>query len=140
MIILEIKAVVKHSQGIAIDDAICAVHFIRNQALRLCMKAKREDKVDKYSLHKYCAVLAKEFQFTEELNSTARQASAERVWSAISHLYDNYKKRIKGKNGYPKFPKNNRSVEYKHSGGQLSEDRKQITFTDKKNIGNQIGR
>jgi len=26
-------------------------------------------------------------------------------------------------------------VEYKNSGGQLSEDRKKITFTDKKNIG-----
>ncbi|MCA2973495.1 MAG: transposase, partial [Microcystis sp. M110S1] len=26
-------------------------------------------------------------------------------------------------------------MEYKNSGGQLSEDRKKITFTDKKNIG-----
>ena len=42
---------------------------------------------------------------------------------------------IKGKKGYPKFPKNNLSVEYKHSGGKLSNDRKKITFTDKKNIG-----
>ncbi|MCA2829548.1 MAG: transposase, partial [Microcystis sp. M086S1] len=31
--------------------------------------------------------------------------------------------------------KNNRSVEYKNSGWKLSEDRKKITFTDKKNIG-----
>jgi IS605 OrfB family transposase len=135
MIVLEMKAIVKPSQGMAIDEAIRTVQFIRNKALRLWMDAKREDKVDKYSLNKYCAVLAKEFKFAEELNSTARQASAERAWSAISHFYDNCKKGIKGKKGYPKFQKNNRSVEYKHSGWKLSEDRRKITFTDKKNIG-----
>jgi transposase len=135
MIVLEMKAVVKPSQCTAIDDAIRTVQFIRNKALRLWMDSKREDQVDKYSLNKYCAVLAKQFKFADDLNSTARQASAERAWSAIARFYDNCKKGIKGKKGYPKFPKNNRSVEYKHSGGQLSEDRKKITFTDKKNIG-----
>ncbi len=70
-----------------------------------------------------------------ELNSTARQAAAERAWAAISRFYDNCKKGIKGKKGYPKFQKNNRSVEYKQSGWKLSEDRKKITFTDKKGIG-----
>ena len=135
MIVLEMKAVVKPSQCSAIDEAIRTVQFIRNKALRLWMDAKREDKIDKYSLNKYCAVLAKQFKFVDTLNSTARQASAERAWSAIARFYDNCKKGIKGKKGYPKFQKNNRSVEYKHSGGQLSEDRKKITFTDKKNIG-----
>jgi putative transposase len=135
MIVLEMKAVVKPSQCTAIDDAIRTVQFIRNKALRLWMDSKREDQVDKYSLNKYCAVLAKQFKFADDLNSTARQASAERAWSAIARFYDNCKKGIKGKKGYPKFQKNNRSVEYKHSGGQLSEDRKKITFTDKKNIG-----
>jgi IS605 OrfB family transposase len=135
MIVLEMKAVVKPSQCSAIDEAIRTVQFIRNKALRLWMDSKREDQVDKYSLNKYCAVLAKQFKFADDLNSTARQASAERAWSAIARFYDNCKKGIKGKKGYPKFQKNNRSVEYKHSGGQLSEDRKKITFTDKKNIG-----
>jgi IS605 OrfB family transposase len=135
MIVLEMKAVVKPSQCSAIDEAIRTVQFIRNKALRLWMDAKREDKIDKYSLNKYCAVLAKQFKFADDLNSTARQASAERAWSAIARFYDNCKKGIKGKKGYPKFQKNNRSVEYKHSGCQLSEDRKKITFTDKKNIG-----
>ena len=135
MIVLEMKAVVKPSQCTAIDDAIRTVQFIRNKALRLWMDSKREDQVDKYSLNKYCAVLAKQFKFADDLNSTARQASAERAWSAIARFSDNCKKGIKGKKGYPKFQKNNRSVEYKHSGGQLSEDRKKITFTDKKNIG-----
>jgi putative transposase len=135
MIVLEMKAVVKPSQCSAIDEAIRTVQFIRNKALRLWIDAKREDKIDKYSLNKYCAVLAKQFKFVDTLNSTARQASAERAWSSIARFYDNCKKGIKGKKGYPKFQKNNRSVEYKNSGGQLSEDRKKITFTDKKNIG-----
>ena len=135
MIVLEMKAVVKPSQCSAIDEAIRTVQFIRNKALRLWMDAKREDTIDKYSLNKYCAVLAKQFKFVDTLNSTARQASAERAWSAIARFYDNCKKKVKGKKGYPKFQKNNRSVEYKNSGWKLSEDRKKITFTDKKNIG-----
>ncbi|NCR71420.1 MAG: transposase [Microcystis aeruginosa LG13-12] len=135
MIVLEMKAVVKPSQCSAIDEAIRTVQFIRNKALRLWMDAKREDKIDKYSLNKYCAVLAKQFKFVDTLNSTARQASAERAWSSIARFYDNCKKKIKGKKGYPKFQRNNRSVEYKNSGWKLSEDRKKITFTDKKNIG-----
>ena len=75
MIVLEMKAVVKPSQCSAIDEAIRTVQFIRNKALRLWMDAKREDKIDKYSLNKYCAVLAKQFKFVDTLNSTARQAS-----------------------------------------------------------------
>jgi putative transposase len=126
MIILEMKAVVKPSQCSAIDEAIRTVQFIRNKALRLWMDAKREDKIDKYSLNKYCAVLAQQFKFVDTLNSTARQASAERAWSAIARFYDNCQKKIKGKKGYPKFQKNNRSVEYKNCGGQLSEDRKKL--------------
>ncbi len=106
MIVLEMKAVVKPSQCSAIDEAIRTVQFIRNKALRLWMDAKREDKIDKYSLNKYCAVLAKQFKFVDTLNSTARQASAERAWSAIARFYDNCKKKVKGKKGYPKFQKN----------------------------------
>ncbi len=135
MIVLEMKAVIKPYQANAIDDAIRTVQFIRNKALRLWMDASREDKIDKYALNKYCRILAKEYKFADELNSTARQASSERAWSAISRFYDNCKKGIKGKKGYPKFQKNNRSVEYKQSGWKLSEDKKKITFTDKKGIG-----
>lgn len=135
MIVLEMKAVTKSYQCHAIDDAMLTVQFVRNKALRLWMDALKEEKIDKYSLNKYCAVLAKEFVFAKELNSTARQAAAERAWAAISRFYENCKKGIKGKKGYPKFQKNNRSVEYKQSGWKLSEDRKKITFTDKKGIG-----
>ena len=65
----------------------------------------------------------------------ARQASAERAWSAITRFYENCKKGISGKKGFPQFQKDNRSVEYKTSGWKLSEDRKTITFTDGKQIG-----
>ncbi|WP_324616396.1 RNA-guided endonuclease InsQ/TnpB family protein [Lusitaniella coriacea] len=41
----------------------------------------------------------------------------------------------RSKQGYPKFRKNARSVEYKTSGWKLSDTRKHITFTDKKGIG-----
>lgn len=37
--------------------------------------------------------------------------------------------------GYPRFKKHSRSVEYKTSGWSLSENRRWIKFTDKKNIG-----
>ena len=86
-------------------------------------------------MQKYCAILAKTFSFADELNSMARQASAERAWSSISRFYDNCKKKIPGLKGFPQFQKDCRSVEYKTSGWQLAQDRKSITFTDKKGIG-----
>ncbi len=91
--------------------------------------------ISKYDLNKYCAVLASEFDFAGKLNSMARQASAERAWSAIARFYDNCKKKVKGKKGFPRFKKNCRSVEYKTTGWKLNETRKAITFTDKKGIG-----
>jgi putative transposase len=65
----------------------------------------------------------------------ARQASAERAWAAISRFYDNCKKKVAGKKGFPTFQKDCRSIEYKTSGWKLSEDLKSITFTDKLGIG-----
>ena len=91
--------------------------------------------MSQYDLNKYCAVLAKEFPFCNELNSMARQASSERAWSAIARFYDNCKKQTLGKKGFPQFQKDNRSVEYKSTGWKLSDNRKSITFTDKKEIG-----
>jgi putative transposase len=133
MIVLEYKLKGNQYQYKAIDDAIRTAQFIRNKALRLWMDG---EKINKYDLNKYCAVLAKEYSFANELNSTARQASAERAWSAISRFFDNCKKGVKGKKGYPKFKKNARSVEYKTSGWKLDETtKKHITFKDKKGIG-----
>ncbi|MDJ0678082.1 MAG: transposase [Calothrix sp. MO_167.B42] len=132
MIIYEFKIKGKDKQYRAIDDAIRTSQFIQNKALRYWMDNK---KVGKYDLNKYCAVLAAEFSFADELNSMARQSAAERAWSAISRFYDNCKKKVKGKKGYPRFKKNCRSVEYKTSGWKLSDTRKAITFSDKKGIG-----
>jgi putative transposase len=133
MIVLEYKLKGKQYQYQAIDDAIGTGQFIRNKALLLWMDG---EKVNKYDLNKYCAVLAKEYSFANELNSTARQSSAERAWSSISRFYNNCRKGVKGKKGYPKFKKNSRSVEYKSSGWKLdSQTKKHITFTDKKGIG-----
>ncbi|MBD3561289.1 IS200/IS605 family element transposase accessory protein TnpB, partial [Planktothrix sp. FACHB-1355] len=60
---------------------------------------------------------------------------SERCWSGIARFFDNCKKKIKGKKGFPRFKKNQRSVEYKKSGWKLSPDKKTITFTDKKGMG-----
>ena len=132
MLVLEAKLKGKEQQYNLIDEAIRTATFVRNKALRLWMDVKGSDK---YDLNKYCAVLAKEFEFAKKLNSTARQASAERAWSAVSRFFDNCKKKISGKKGYPKFKKRGHSVEYKQSGWKLSEDRKYLTLTDGFEIG-----
>lgn len=153
MIILEYKVKAKQYQYKAMDEAIRTAQFIRNKALRLWMDSgkaveprvgvrrkgtstKREDSKNKYDLNKYCRILAKEFDFVDRLNSTARQASAERAWSAISNFYSKCKDASVKEKGYPKFKKHIRSVEYKKSGWKLDETtKKHITFTDKNGIG-----
>ncbi|NEN97374.1 MAG: transposase [Moorea sp. SIO3I7] len=140
MIILEFKAQGKNTQYQAIDEAIRTVKFIRNSCISLWMDNKG---TGKYDLSKYCKILAKEFPFANELNSTARQAAAERAWSSISRFFENCKKKVPGKKGYPRFQKHcrfgkadaARTVEYKQSGWKLSPDKKSITFSDKKGIG-----
>jgi putative transposase len=132
MLVFEFKAYGNQQQFDAIDEALRTVQFIRNKAIRLWMD---HVKIGKNELSKYCAVLAKEFPFCDQLNSQARQASAERAWIAISRFYDNCKKKIVGKKGFPQFQKDNRSVEYKTTGWKLAENRKSITFSDKNGIG-----
>jgi putative transposase len=132
MIVYEFKVKAKDAQHRAIDEAIRTSQFIQNKCLRYWIDNKD---VGRHDLNKYCAVLAAEFPFADELNSMARQAAAERAWSAISRFYENCKRKVKGKKGYPKFKKHCRSVEYKTSGWKLSADRKRIVFSDKKGIG-----
>ncbi len=132
MIVYEFKVKGKDKQYQAIDEAIRTSQFIQNKCLRYWMDNKD---VGRYDLNKYCAVLASEFPFADDLNSMARQSAAERSWSAIARFHDNCKKKIKGKKGFPKFKKNCRSVEYKSTGWKLSVNRKAITFSDKKGIG-----
>jgi len=132
MLVFEFKSYGKPIQFLAVNEAIKTVQFIRNKAIRLWMDGRAKSC---YDLNKYCAVLAKEFPFAGQLNSMARQAAAERAWASIQHFYDNCKSKIDGKKGFPQFQKDCRSVEYKTSGWKLSENRKAITFTDKKGIG-----
>jgi putative transposase len=132
MIVYEFKVKGKEAQYRAIDEAIRTSQFIQNKCLRHWME---NIGLRQYDLNKYCAVLAAEFPFAEELNSMARQSAAERTWSAIARFFDNCKKKVKGKKGFPRFKKHCRSVEYKTSGWKLSPNRKAITFRDGKNIG-----
>ena len=132
MLVLEFKTYGKPDQFNAIDEGIRTVQFIRNKSIRLWMDGQAKSWVE---LSRHCAVLAKEFDFANKLNSMARQASAERAWAAISRFYDNCKKKVAGKKGFPTFQKDCRSIEYKTSGWKLSGDCKSITFTDKLGIG-----
>ncbi len=132
MIILEFKAKGKQHQYQAIDEALRTTQFIRNKCVRFWMDNK---KVGRYDLNKYCKVLAQQFPFADKLNSMARQSAAERAWSSISRFYDNCKRKIPGKKGFPQFKKHSRSVEYKTSGWKLSRLSKKIKFTDKNGIG-----
>lgn len=132
MLIYEYKVHGKKAQYQAIDEAIRICQFIRNKALRLWMETRGTNRNDLQCL---CAVLAQEFPFVAGCNSQARQAAADRAWSAIARFYENCKNQKPGKKGYPRFQHDNRSVEYKQTGWKLSADGKHITFTDGCNIG-----
>jgi putative transposase len=132
MLVLEMKIYAKPTQYQRMDEAIRTAQFIRNKALRHWMDNKG---IGKYDLSAYCKVLAVEFPFAQKLNSMARQSSADRAWAAISRFFDNCKRKVPGKKGYPKFRKHSRSVEYKTTGWKLSENRQLIDFTDGNNIG-----
>lgn len=132
MLVLEAKLKGKAKQYALIDESIRTALFCRNKALRYWMDNRG---VDKYDLNKYMAVLAKEYKFAKQLNSQARQSSAERSWSGIARFFENCKKKKTGKKGYPKFKKCGHSVEYKTTGWKLSEDRKYLNLTDGFKIG-----
>jgi putative transposase len=145
MQVLEYKIKAKPNQYRAIDDAIRTVQFIRNKSIRYWMDAPKEAKINRFALNKYSTELRNEFSFVKDLNSMAVQASAERGWLAISRFYDsaavaslrasNCKSKKSGRKGFPRFQKDNRSVEYKTSGWSLHKTKRRITITDKKGIG-----
>ena len=129
MLVFEAKLEGTQQQYQRLDEAIRTARFVRNSCLRYWLDNKG---IGKYELSAYCAVLAKEFPWAAKLNSQARQASAQRAWSAIARFYDNCKKSKPGKKGFPRFKKHQThgSVEYKTTGYKLSFDRRTITFTD----------
>src|SRR5438876_9566723 len=132
MLLQEYKLDGTKKQYAAIDEAIRVVQFIRNKCLRKWMDGRA---ISKNDLQCYCALLAREYPIAFQLNSQARQASADRAWFAIERFYDNCKNHKPGKKGYPKFQHNNRSVEYKQTGWKLEADGKHICFTDGCGIG-----
>lgn len=132
MLIYEYKLDGNKHQYQAIDEAIRIVQFIRNKCVRKWMDGRG---VSHNDLQSYCAVLAQEYSFATFLNSQARQASADRAWSAISRFYENCKNKKRGKKGYPRFQHDNRSVEYKTTGWKIDADGKHITFIDDCGIG-----
>ncbi|MBG1265436.1 RNA-guided endonuclease InsQ/TnpB family protein [Nostoc sp. WHI] len=135
MLVIEYKVKAKKLQYLAIEEAIKTTQFIRNKCLRYWIDAPKEAKIDRFALNKYSTELRNEFKFVANLNSMAVQSSAERTWLAISRFYDNCKKKISSKKGYPRFQHDNRSVEYKTSGWKLNPTKRRITITDKKGIG-----
>jgi putative transposase len=132
MLIYEYKLRANKAQAAAIDEAIRTVQFIRNKAIRLWMDGRG---VSQYDLQVLCAQLAKDYPFAARLNSMARQAAADRAWQSISRFYKNCREHKPGKKGYPRFQKDNRSVEYKTSGWKLEPDGKHLTCTDGMGIG-----
>ncbi|HEY9709684.1 MAG TPA: transposase [Oculatellaceae cyanobacterium] len=135
MLVIEYKIKAKPSQYKAVEEAIRTVQFIRNKAIRYWMDAPKEAKINRFDLSKYSTELRNEFPFVKALNSMAVQAAAERGWLAISRFYDNCKSKKAGSKGFPRFQKDNRSVEYKTSGWSLHKTKRRITITDKKGIG-----
>ncbi len=135
MLVFEYKLDGKPAQYAAIDEAIRVNQFVRNKCLRLWMDADNDHPVRANDLQVYCSQVAKEFAFAAKLNSQARQASADRAWTAIARFYAHCKAKKAGKKGYPQFQHDNRSVEYKVTGWKLDPDGKHITFTDGLEIG-----
>ncbi|AND75647.1 RNA-guided endonuclease InsQ/TnpB family protein (plasmid) [Anabaena sp. FACHB-709] len=131
MLVFETKLEGTNEQYQLLDEAIKTARFVRNACLRYWMDNQN---IGRYDLSAYCAVLAanENFPFVAKLNSMARQASAERAWSAIARFFDNCKQNKTGKKGYPRFKKEQThgSVEYKTSGWKLSSDRRYVTFSD----------
>jgi putative transposase len=117
MIIYEAKLEGDTDQYQRLDAAIRTGRFVRNSIIRAWLDNQIKSRNDAYA---YCKVLAEnpEFPWAKSLNSMARQAHAERAWSAIERFYKNCKAKIKGKKGFPKFCKHQTraSVEYKTSG------------------------
>ncbi len=134
MLTYEYKLDGTSAQYAAIAEGIRVGQFLRNKCLRTWMD-RTDEGTSFATMSAYTAVLAHQFAFAAKLGSQARQAAAERAWKAVQRFYDNCKKQIPGKKGYPQFQHDNRSIEYKVAGWKLEPDGKHITFTDGLGIG-----
>ena len=128
MLVFEAKLEGEKQQYERLDEAIRTARFIRNSCIKYWMDNKE---IGRYKLSAYCAILAREFPCANKLKYMTVEASNKRDCSAIVRLYNNCKKKAT-KKGFPHFKKHQThgSVEYKTCGWKLSEDRRNITFTD----------
>jgi putative transposase len=129
MLVFEAKLRGTSEQYAILDEMIRTARFVRNCCLRYWMDNQG---VNRYDLNKYCKVLREQFEWCKKLSAQACQASAERAWSAIARFFDNCKRSVPGKKGFPKFKRTQThgSVEYKVDGWVLSDERLTITFRD----------
>ncbi|MFZ1027443.1 MAG: transposase [Limnoraphis robusta] len=132
MIVYEMKLQGTEAQYRRLDEAIRTGRFVRNSIIKAWIDGQVKSRNDAYT---YCKLLSDNpcFPWVSKLNSMARQAHAERAWASIERFYQNCRQKIPGRKGFPQFKKYQvrASVEYKTSGGQLSEDRRYLTFSDK---------
>lgn len=98
MIVFEAKLKGTDEQERILDEVLRTARFVRNSCLRYWMDNPGKDK---YDLNNYCTELARAYPWAKKLNSMARQASAERAWSAISRFYENCKAKKPGKKRIP---------------------------------------
>jgi putative transposase len=135
VVVIECKLYGSEAQLRAVDEGIRVGQFVRNKALRYWMdEGEKGNRVGKHDLNKLCAVLAAEHPFAAKLGSQARQSAAERAWSAIARFYDRAKQGLKPV-GYPRFQRDNRSIEYKQVGWKLDDSYSRLTLSDGLNIG-----
>jgi putative transposase len=108
--VCELKVNPQPQQKIAINEAIRTSQFVRNKVLRYWMD---NCGIGKTEMFRYNTLLRKKFKLVADFNFHACQTAVERVLRAVKRFYDNCKKQIPGKKGYPKLKKNTRSVEDK---------------------------
>src|SRR5258708_25642645 len=132
MLVYEYKLDGAKAQYARMDEAIRVAQFIRNKGLRLWMDVPGTSAND---LQVQCSHLAKDYPFAAQLNAQARQAAADRAWQAVSRCNARCRSQTPGKKGYPRFQRDNRSVEYKVTGWKLDPDGRHLIFTDGCGVG-----
>ncbi len=95
MLVREAKLKGTQASYQALDEAIRTAQFVRNKCVRYWMDNKG---VNKAGLYTHCKNLAQEFDVAKKLNSSARQASAERAWASICQYYSNIQTSSKSSN------------------------------------------
>jgi putative transposase len=125
---LSVNQAHQHPSAEAIRTGQCIGH----QWLRQWMDGRGSGDHD---LHVSCSPLAQEDPVAARLNAQAGQASADRAWLSMARFSTQCREQQPGKQGYPRFQHDTRSVEYKATGWRLEPDGKRITCTDGNGMG-----